>query len=268
MAGLSETRTWDAVLTTTLANYREKLIDNIFDDYPFLSWINGKLGRAMRGQNDNVKRVIDGGESIVEHLLYETNSTVDSYSGYEQVDVTPQEGMTIARYNWKQYSAAISISGLERRQNMGEARMLNLLEAKAQQAEMSLRDRMSQNSFGDGTGNGGKDLTGLDALISTTTTVGGLAPGTFTWWQASVNASGGSFAAGGVDAMRTKFNDVSFGNDKPDAIFTDQTTFERYEKALQPQERYVNSTVADGGFTAAICHLWFTGMLTLLQLRL
>jgi hypothetical protein len=35
---------------------------NIFDDYPFLSWLNGKLGIAMRG--DSVKRVIDGGESI------------------------------------------------------------------------------------------------------------------------------------------------------------------------------------------------------------
>ncbi len=63
MAGLVESRTWDALLTTTLANYREKLIDNIFDDYPLLSWLNGKLGRALRGSS--VKRVISGGESIV-----------------------------------------------------------------------------------------------------------------------------------------------------------------------------------------------------------
>ena len=59
MAGVSETRTWDALLTTTLANYRKKLIDNIFDTYPTLSWLNGKLGEAMRGAKR--LRLLDGG---------------------------------------------------------------------------------------------------------------------------------------------------------------------------------------------------------------
>lgn len=87
MAGVSETRTWDALLTTTLANYREKLIDNIFDTYPFLSWLNGKLGVALRGTKR--KRTEDGGETIVEHLLYEVSSAVKTYSQYELLDVTP-----------------------------------------------------------------------------------------------------------------------------------------------------------------------------------
>jgi hypothetical protein len=246
MAGVSETRTYDALLTTTLANYRKQLIDNIFDVYPFLSWLNGKLGRAMRGST--VKRTINGGESIVEHLLYEQNSTVDSYSGYEQLDVTPQEGMTIARYNWKQYSGSITISGLEERSNNGEAAMINLLRAKTTQTEMSLRDRMSRNAFGDGTGNGSKDMLGLAALVSTTATVGGLAPGTFAWWQSDVTTGAGSFAATGLAKMRTTFNNISFGNDKPDFLVTDQNVFEYYEAALQPQERYSNTTAANSGF--------------------
>ena len=33
MAGVSETRQIDALLTTTLANFREKLVDNIFDNF-------------------------------------------------------------------------------------------------------------------------------------------------------------------------------------------------------------------------------------------
>ncbi len=61
--GLQETRTYDSLLTTTLAHYREKLIDNIFDVYPLLSWLNGKLGAAMRG--GSIKRVLEGGESLV-----------------------------------------------------------------------------------------------------------------------------------------------------------------------------------------------------------
>jgi len=246
MPGVAESRTWDALLTTTLANYRMQLIDNIFNDYPFLSYINGKLGKAIRGSS--IKRTINGGESIVEHLLYEKNSTVKSYSGAETLDTTLQEGMTIARYNWKQYAASIGITGLERRNNQGEAAMINLLQAKATQAEMSLKDRMSADAYADGTGNGSKNLGGLAALVSATTTVGGLAPATYTWWVSDVTASAGSFSATGIDKMRTSFNNITFGNDKPDSIFTTQTVFEYYEKALQPQERFQGNAVADAGF--------------------
>ena len=86
MGGIAESRTWDSLLTTTLANYRKTLVDNIFDDYPFLSYINGKLGKAMRG--GSIKRTEAGGESIVEHLLYAMNSTVKSYAGAETLDTT------------------------------------------------------------------------------------------------------------------------------------------------------------------------------------
>lgn len=94
MAGVSESRTYDSLLTTTLAAFEKKIEDQIFDDYPLLSWLNGKLGRAMRG--GSVKKMQRGGESIVAHLLFEQNSTVDSYSGYELLDTTPQEGSYVA----------------------------------------------------------------------------------------------------------------------------------------------------------------------------
>jgi len=100
--------------------------------------------------------------------------------------------------------------------------MINLLSAKTKQAEMSLKDRLSGDAFGDGTGNGSKNLTGLAALVSSTATVGGLSPTTYTWWVSNVTGSAGSFAATGIDKMRTSFNNVSFGNDKPDGIFTTQ----------------------------------------------
>jgi hypothetical protein len=235
----------DALLTTTLANYRKTLIDNIFDDYPLLSYMNGRLGRAVRG--GSIKELKDGGESLIEHIMYEQNSTVDSYAGYELLDTTPQEGFTQARYTWKQYSTSISISGLEERSNRGEAAMINLLQAKTQQAEMSLRDRMSRDAFSDGTGNSSKNLGGLEIIIDSTGTLGGINQSTYSWW-ASTETSGGSFAARGVNDMRTTFNTVTFGNDKPDMIITTQTVHEFYEKSLQPQERFVDTKTADAGF--------------------
>jgi hypothetical protein len=245
MSGVSETRTIDALLTTTLANYRNKLVDNIFDTFPLLSWLNGQLGQSMRG--DSRKRVISGGESIVEQLLYETNSTAGSYSGAEVLDTTLQDGMTIARYNWKQYAASIGITGLEKRSNQSDEQLINLLEAKVNQSTMSLRDQLSQGAWSDGTGNSSKDLTGIQALVSATASVGGLAPGTYDWWKSTITSSG-SFAAQGLSDMRSTYNTITFGNDKPDAIFTTQAVFEAYEASLQPQERYQNTTVANSGF--------------------
>lgn len=180
--------------------------------------------------------------------MYGMNSTVKSYAGAEVLDVTLQEGLTIARFNWKQYAASIGITGLEERSNQGEAAMIRLLTAKAQQAEMSLKDRMSGDAYSDGTGNGSKNLTGLAAIVAASGTLGGLSATTYTWWVSQAGTSS-SFAANGLSTMRTLFNNCSFGNDKPDIILTTQTVFEYFENALQPQERYTNTQAANAGFT-------------------
>lgn len=243
MPGVSETRTFDALLTTTLSNYRKKLIDNIFDTYPTLSWLNGKLGEAMRGSKR--LRVLDGGETIVEHVLYGMNGAAAAYNQYAAIDTTPTEGMTIARYSWRQYACTITISGLERRNNNGEAKMIDLLEAKTKQSEMSLRDLMSRHAFA--TNVGGNELDGLDLIVDSTGTVGGLAAATFSWWAAHERA-GGSFAASGVNDMRIVFNTLSYGNDKPDFIVMPQAVFEYFEASLEPKERYTNTKAANVGF--------------------
>jgi hypothetical protein len=245
MAGITESRTWNSLLTTTLANYENVIQDQIFDVFPLLSWLNGKLGAAQRGAT--LKKIIDGGESIVKQLLFEENSTVDSYAGAEVIDTTLQEGHTIGRYSWKQYAGTVGITGLERRSNMGEAQLIDLLDTKVQQMILSMRDRMSVDSYGDGSGNGGKNITGLQALVSATSTLAGLDTSSFPWWKSTVTGSG-SFASQGLADMRTIYNTLSLGNDRPDAIFTTQSVFESYEASLQPQERYSNTTVANSGF--------------------
>lgn len=256
-AGVSETRVIDSLLTTTVANYQKTLQEQIFDEYPLLSWLNGKLGVAMRGAT--VKEVVQGGESIVVPLLYEQNSTVNSYSGYEQLDTMPQEGLTHARYAWKQYAGSVSISGHEERANRGEAKMISLLQAKMTQLEMSLRDRLNRDAYADGTGNGGKNLTGLAALISGTTTVGGLNPSTYTWWKPYTKTSPGSFASNGRAEMMTAYNSISYGNAKPEVIFTDLATYQYYDTSLEEKQRFVytgtNKSVADAGFA----HLAWNG---------
>lgn len=129
VTNLSMTDEYDALLSTTLRNYKPKLEDNIFRQLPLLYWLNSK-GR---------KRTLDGGLQIVVPLLYGENTTVMNYSGYDLLDVTPQEGITSAIYHWKNGSVSIAISREEERKNSGAHRLIALLEAKTMQAEKSMQ---------------------------------------------------------------------------------------------------------------------------------
>lgn len=240
----------DSVLSTTLAKYSKTMQDNIFRANPLYYWMIGQYPDVAgeEVQSRGKLKILDGGESIVEPLMYESNSTVGSYSAYGILDTTPQEGMTSARFTWKQTAVSISISGREERQNAGsETRIINLLESKAKQAEMSMQEDLNRQAFGAGT-DSSTDLLGLQTICATTGTVGGISRTGNAWWAAKVATSAGSFAAGGLDAMRTKYNDVTRGADHCDLIITTQTVFEYYEKTLQPQERFSDTKLADGGF--------------------
>jgi len=226
---------FDALLSTTLANYRSQLTDNVFTARPLTYTLMDK-GRI---------RMLNGGTKIVEPLIYGQNSTVASYSGYDSLALTPQEGISAAEYDWKQYAASIAISGIEEAKNNGEQEIINLLEAKIMQAEESMRESFNTMFFADGTGNGSKDWNGLGNLVESGNTVGGIDSNTYTWWKSYEENTATALT---LAQMATAYNSVSVGNDHPDTLLTTQTLFEKYEALLQPNLRYTDTKTADAGF--------------------
>jgi hypothetical protein len=233
---------FDAILTTTINNYRNKLTDNVFSARPFQYWLlsKGKL------------RQINGGVKIVEQLIYGMNSTAASYSGYDTIGLTAQTGLTAAEFPWKQYAASIAINGLEEAQNNGEEELIDLLEAKIMQTEETLKEKFDQMFLqSDGTGNSGKDWLGLVALVGdhndSVTTVGGINCTTAgnEYWRSYREATAGSLT---LAQLSTAFNATSLGNDQPDLALTTQTLYERYEGLLQPNQRFTDPKTAQAGF--------------------
>jgi hypothetical protein len=190
-------------------------------------------------------RMLDGGTKIVEPLIYGTNTTVGSYSGYDSIALTPQSGITAAEFEWKQYAASISISGIEEAKNNGEQAIINLLESKIMQAEESMREGFNQMFFSNGTGNGGKDWNGLGNLVENGNSVGGIDGATNSYWNSYEENTSGALT---LLQMATAYNSVSVGNDHPDMVLTTQTLYEKYESLLQPQLRYTDTKTADAGF--------------------
>ena len=226
---------FDALLSTTLANYRSQLTDNVFTARPLTYTLMDK-GRI---------RMLNGGTKIIEPLIYGQNSTVASYSGYDSLALTPQEGISAAEYDWKQYAASIAISGIEEAKNNGEQEIINLLEAKIMQAEESMRESFNQMFFSDGTGNSSKDWNGLENLVEANNTVGGIDASANTWWNSYEENTSTALT---LAQMATAYNSVSVGNDHPDTLLTTQTLFEKYEALLQPTLRYTDTKTADAGF--------------------
>ena len=226
---------FDNLLTTTLANYRKTLTDNVFTARP-LTYTLMEKGRI---------RMLNGGTKVVEPLIYGLNDTVGSYSGYDSIALTPQAGISAAEFEWRQYAASISISGIEEAKNNGDAEIINLLEAKIMQAEESMREGFNTMFFSDGTGNSSKDWNGLDNLVDNTGTVGNIDSSTYTWWKSYKESTAGALT---LAQMATAYNSVSVGNDHPDTLLTTQTLFEKYESLLQPQLRYTDTKTADAGF--------------------
>lgn len=250
MAAVSQTISWDALVSTTLKNYTPKIEDNLFKNVTLLYWLK-EAGHIEK---------VNGGEQIVEPLLYEANSTVGSYAGYDNILTTPQDGITSAVYDWKQYAVSIAISGIEEAKNRGESAVMSLLKAKIDQAEMSLTDGMNTMLYGDGTGNSSKNWNGLKSFIeaaatgSQTISPGGIASSNTNaagqrWWVNQYkDATGAALDAFTIADMSNIYNSCSNGRIKPDFILTTQNAWERYEGLLQPNLRYQNTKAADAGF--------------------
>lgn len=221
MPAVSVTKSWDTLATATLEHYSEKLRDNIFTTTPFLDWMLS-AGRVQK---------VGGGLKIAEHVMYRQSTTAMDFADYDLLDTTPQEVATMAFYDWRQYNVSIAISRGERNKNSGsKEQMLNLLQVKTKQAEMTFRDYLSTDIWAAQSGN---KLDGIQTLLKTTaSTVGGIDESANSWW-APVRVTSGATAANLKDKMRAMLNDLKVNKSEPDAIWTEDDVHEALEAQLE-----------------------------------
>ena len=113
------------LVTTTLRNRTRKLADNYTT--------NNALLMRLRERENVVP--FDGGRTIVEELFYAENATYTRYSGYDILNITPQDVITAAEFDIKQVAVSVSMSGTEQIQNSGKERVIDWLAARVENAE-------------------------------------------------------------------------------------------------------------------------------------
>ena len=145
------------IIATTIQSRSGELADNVTN--------NNALLRRLK-ERGNVK-TFSGGNVILQELMYTdpTTNNTNSYSGYEVLNVGQNSPISSASFSITQYASAVTISGLEMIQNSGKEAIIDLLDGRMEVAEAQLANRISGDLYGDGTGNAGKNLTGLAAAV-------------------------------------------------------------------------------------------------------
>ena len=238
------------IIATTIQSRSGELADNVTNNNPLLLKLKSK---------GNV-RPFSGGNVILEEIMYNDTSTnnTNSYSGFETLNISPNSPISAAQFSIAQYASAVTISGLEMLQNSGKEQIIDLLEGRIKVAEAQLAIRINLDLYGNGTGNGGKNLTGLAAAVAdspTSGTYGGINRATWSFWQnqafSGVTNGGAAVSAANIQSYMTQLAiKLVRGTDKADLIVADNNYYNLYVNSLQAIQRVTDPEMAGSGFAS------------------
>ena len=227
------------ILATTIDSRTRKIADSVTKNNAIL---------AKLSQKDKIK-TFSGGVKILQELSFAENSNAGWYSGYDLLPVGVSDVISAAEFDIKQAAVPVIISGLEMLQNSGREQMIDLMEGRLGVAEATIANLISGGLYSDGTGSGGKEITGLDAAVPldpTTGTYGGIDRTAFTFWQSQiVNVADSTTLLADMNSLWAK---TVRGMDRTDLIMMDTTVWEEYVARLQAQQRFNSPSVGNFGF--------------------
>ena len=238
------------IIATTIQSRSGELADNVTNNNPLLLKLKSK---------GNV-RPFSGGNVILEEIMYNDTSTnnTNSYSGFETLNISPNSPISAAQFSIAQYASAVTISGLEMLQNSGKEAIIDLLEGRIKVAEAQLANRINLDLYGNGTGNGGKNLTGLAAAVADSPasgTYGGINRATWSFWRnqafSGVTNGGAAVSAANIQSYMTQLAiKLVRGTDKADLIVADNNYYNLYVNSLQAIQRVTDPEMAGSGFAS------------------
>jgi len=237
---------YNSLSTTTQEVWRKVLADNIYDKSTLL--------KIMLMDNRVVEK---GGEKIFEPIKYAKSTSVGAYTRFGTFDVSDQDNLTKAEFNWAFYYANVTISGQDAAKNDGDRAILDLLATKIEEAEMTLRDKITDDLY-----TGTTDIIGLSTAVDATGTYGGIALADFAGWASTedntdytntelIDSSDPTKYIKDLFAQRVR-NATHLGQ-KPNLIILPLLVWDIYESVLETQSRYPKGgraeKIASAGFS-------------------
>jgi hypothetical protein len=229
------------ILATTIECRSKKIADQVTSNNALLARLKAR-GKV---------KPFPGGHKIIQELSFAENANTGWYSGYDLLPVGVSDVISAAEYTIKQAAVPVVISGLEQLQNAGPEQMIDLMEARLNVAEASMKNLISDGIYSDGTGSGGKEIDGLNAAVPidpSTGTYGNINSATWTFWR-NYTFDGTAYTSSTLQkGMNTAWSSLVRGADRPDLLIADNVMWNLYLETLQAQQRFTNTGEADAGF--------------------
>lgn len=212
------------VTTTTQDKLMPKVVDTILN--------SNVLATRMLS---NAKKW--SGEKMKFPVKFEKNTTGQSFSSFDTFSTSATNNRVNMEFSPKFYQMTVALPLDELSVNQTEEKVIDLAKLELASTAQDMADDIGTLFYGTGTGNGGKDFLGLEAIVDDGTnaaTYGGLARSTYTTIKSTVTASSGTLT---LAKMSTLYNAATSGSQKPTLGVCSEAIFGFYESLLQPQER-------------------------------
>ena len=200
------------------------------------------------------------GRSLLWDIVAVKHASVGVYSGYAVLANQPVNPIKQGSLNPANYYATLAISGDEERRNTGnKERLLDMLKVQMDNADSTLRDKMSTDLYAANTTVGGDTvINGLGVILTQATgTYAGLNRATAgnEFWRANVDTTTYAYADV-IDPTSAKYlpkvmrtNHLAATHDNaPDLIITTKAIYALYQDIAVVQNLRFNNEVANLGF--------------------
>jgi hypothetical protein len=198
----------------------------------------------------------------IRQTLQVSKQVAQWYSGYDQLLNPAIDLFNDAFYEPKMVVVPVVLSMQEILNNSGENQLEDVLEAYMAAAERALEDTMDAAIYGDGSANGGKQLTGLATAVPIVTNsgiYGGIDRGTAAIWRTTTYDAHTAVAAIGTQVSATTVRPFlnyvmtkqSRGRDYADLLIMSPEHYAAYDAATLVIQRQQNETsLGKLGFSA------------------
>lgn len=158
----------------------------------------------------------------------------------DKLDSNRENVRVKASFNLKAANKPVVVAIAETTANMGDEKIVDLLDTEFDSQAQSLLTLMAQNLYtGNGTGNDWDSLANAAADSTIYTTYGSLSRSTYSAWDGYYLASTGALT---LAKLATADDAVTIGVDSPDIALTTKAIWSTYESLLTPSVRANFST--------------------------
>ena len=200
-----------------------------------------------------------GGERIKQPVFYNF-SKGDWFGEYDQFDISSEERITAAYWDWKQMEVPLVMSRLEQLKNNNPRAIHSLMEQITKGAKIRAGQLMSQAVFS-ANGDSATAIGGLQNMLSPAgRTLGGIASTstTYSWWQpvSKPGAATAIWSLGGTgyctyENLNIITGAAHDGNISVDLVCLGPRAYHYYLQDAHAVQRLIHKSAAEQGFMTA-----------------